>query len=278
MILNTKEHSYRVRERVVAETAQYRLYVCEDTSSNEALFLQVATALEFNGELQRAAFVLGQLRKRAEEREADHVKKLEREGADTGKRLHYELLIPEVVEGFASAEHDNRQMVILRVADLKKGIEAMLPMSMLTEVDGKRLSPMSSAWVIGRLLKLLLFVHTEGYAGMAVDGDNVLLEPEWHRVTPIDWSAVKDYRDGMTPEVTKLDIVSAASAVFTAIGGDTDDGEYPYDVEDAGEYIDFLRRLMRGREADANAAHIKLYQIVRATWGHGYRPTEILPL
>ena len=254
----------------MAETATYRVYICKDHATGQQYLLQVATAVEHNGGLERAAFVLKELKQASDLIEAEHAK------SDPKHLLNYDRLFPEVVAGFTSDEQGKRRVNILSLKDIDT-VTKMVPLSNLIARDHRRVNLESGAWIMGRLLKLLSFAHSQGVAVRMLQGNNVLIEPKNHFVVVFDWSSAYTYQEDVPSENRKDDIAGAAKAVFAAIGGNPDTLDFPYDLDDR-RYIELLQRFARRREGNAEEAHRSFYELLDELFGRGYRPFKTLPL
>lgn len=268
MLLDGTVGTYDVSD-MLAATAAYRVYLARDTTNDTRCLLQIATKPEANGGLERAAFILGRFKKAADAYDVEYAKTHER------KHLHHDRLYPAVVESFVSSEQGDRRVTILNLTDVKN-ILAVVPLSNLRLKDRLRIDPETSAWIMGRLLKLLNFTHGEGVLNGALTARNVLLHPEQHFAMTLDWSVARVFPGVVPAEFAVADIASAATAVFEAIGGDATTGMWPYD--DHVPYVSLLRQLMHGRVSDASSAHDQFYELVRAQYGNEFHPFTTLPL
>lgn len=259
---------YRVGERL-AETAMYRIYLCEEVNTGQTQFLQIATTAGHNGALDRAAYVLGELKKSADFLEEAFVR------GNPGRQLGYDLLFPAVANSFVADTQGGRRVVVLNVRNVDD-IRQLVPLANLRTRDRLRLDCETSAWVMGRLLKLAAFAHAEGIAIHSLQGNNVLLEPIKHYTVVFDWSGSRSHGATVPLAERAADIATAASAVFGAIGGDPHTGDYPYEA--AMPYINLLRQLMSGDVSDAERAHREFYQQVHRLFGKTYQPFTTLPL
>ena len=157
MILANGSSQYEIVERV-AETSVYRVYICKDVHTGRPCLLQIAKMIEYNGGLERAAYVLRMLLHLA-----DHYQKMH-EVKHPGKRLCYELLFPQVVDSFVSSDQRGRRVNILEIAGVDE-LNKLVPLSSLAIRDRVRIDLPSSAWIMGRLLKLLGLAHSSGGFG-----------------------------------------------------------------------------------------------------------------
>lgn len=270
MILNHNSAQYRVGNRV-AEAAKYRVYICEDAVTNEQYLLQIATEIEHNGGLDRAAFVLRELKHTSDLLEEEYAKQIE------DQTLNYDRLFPFVVNSFVSEEQGKRRVNILSLKDVGS-LSEIVPLSNLRNRDGLRIDLPSSAWIMGRLLKLLGLAHSKGTAVRILSGSNILIGPQNHSLVVFDWSSVHTYQQVVPFENRADDIANAAQAVFAAIGGDLETLTYPYTADNEHQYIKYLSGLTKGQEGDAERAHTSFYELVDELFGRGFRPFKSLPL
>lgn len=272
MILERGSTRYRVGDRV-AETDTYRIYTCIDEATNQELMLQVAIETAHNGGLDRAAYVLRELKKTADLFEAEYAK------TGAGRLLSYERLFPLVIDSFIPEDQGKRRVNILAFNEVD-GIRTLVPLSNIRTKDRLRVDLRSSAWIMGRLLKLLAFAHGEGITIRTLSGSNILLEPSQHFAVVFDWSSAQMHQSKIPFEDRKRDIASAAKAVFAAIGGDSRTGNFPYvtDDEDDRRYVEFIWNLARRPQSDAHKIHTEFYVLIEEIFGRKFRPFTTLSL
>jgi hypothetical protein len=152
----------------------------------------------------------------------------------------------------------------------------MVPLSYLKNRDQLRISLETSAWNLGRLLKLLSFTQPQGISVCQLDGSNILTDLERHHTVVFDWSQTQIYAKEVPQEQRCQEIADAAKAVFLAINGDINTGIYSYDPDH--EYPKFIWNLACHNNGDAREAHAQFYQIVHRLFGHGYIPSKTMPL
>lgn len=259
---------------LVAETSDYRVYICEDVETGRQCLLQIATEAQFNGGLDRAAYVLKELKQTSDLFEAEYAKR------NTGRKLSYDYLFPQLVDSFVANEQGKRRLNILAFTEVDD-VTKLVPLSNLVAKDCLRVDLKTSAWIMGRLLKLSAFAHGEGIAIGMLSGSNILLLPERHFAITFDWSASQTHQGEVPKELRKDDIASAAKTAFAAIGGNPETGEYPYDHEldaDDRRYIEHIWRYTTRREGNAEAAHQQLYDLLEELWGRKFHPFTTLPL
>lgn len=271
MILERGSKRYEIGAKV-ADTDTYRIYVCTDTTSGERLLLQIAAEVHDNGGLERAAFLLRKLREKAAAYQTEYT----RQGHEG--LLSYERLFPNIVDSFVWPEQRNRRAVILNFSEIEDAVQTV-PLTHLARRDRLRVDLRTSAWILGRLLKLLAFVHDEGITIRALSGSNVLIVPARHFAVVLDWSSARTHQHKVDRDERSADIASAASAVFEAIGGTPATGEYPYHLDsDEHRFIEYMYGLTQGNVHDADKAHRQFYELVDALYGKRFHPFTTMPL
>lgn len=274
MILRSSNAEYEVGLKA-AETSAYRIYLCEEVASGQQYLLQIATSVEYSGGLDKAAFILSKLRATASEFEALHAEQ-------GGKRLlSYERLFPQLIDSFVPEGQGRRRVNILGFSEVSD-IKQMVPLSNLTTKDHLRVDLRSSAWILGRLLKLLAFAHGEGVSVGMLGGGNVLLEPSRHFAVVFDWSSAQTHPIQHVPRKNRVDdVANAAKTVFTSLGGDPQAADYPYlgsaDDNDR-RYIKLITSMMQRREGNAERAHQQLYSLIDEIYGRTFHPFTTVPL
>jgi len=253
------------KDDLVAESGTYRLYLCTEVATGRQLLLQVAVSADKNGLLSRAAIALRDLKLAAEEVES----------TNSGAPLHYERLFPDRVDSFIFHEQGGRRINILAFADIE-AVTTMVPLSNTARAQ-MRIDTMTSAWIMGRLLKLLDFVHHKGMAVRNLKASNLLISPGDHFVVVFDWSSSFQHRQQVPRDERRADITQAASSVFAAIGGDPRTGDYPYGGDDKA-YVDLIWRMASRQYDTAEQAHTEFYDLVHALFGRSFHPFTTLPL
>lgn len=270
MILQGVKNAYEVGSRV-AITDTYRLYLAKDVGTGTGCLLQVAKGFEQNGGLSRASFILDELADMSRHYDELYAK------MHDGKHLHYDRLFPQKVESFVAEEQANRRVNILALTDVDN-INRLLPLSNLLTKDRVILDLKSGAWIMGRLLKLLDFVHPLGIALRSLRSNNVLLEPDQHFAIVLDWTKAFVFQTVVSPEVATTDIACAARAVLASCGI-PEQGQLPYMLGDGeDQYVGLLRDFANASESDARQAHAQFYQICHQVWGVEFHPFTTLPL
>ena len=264
---------YQVSKKV-AETGNYRLYLCTQGGGERQCLMQITTTVEHNGELQRAAYILKELQRRADELEEEyaHVK------TDPKVILNYKLGFPELVDSFICEEQGRRQINILAFRNVDD-VSKVVPLINITERDRLRVDLRTSAWIMGKLLKLLAFAHSEGISIRLMTGGNILIEPDQHYVLIFDWSEARTYSERIPTAEQRQEISQAAQTVITVLGGSLETGVSPDDDEEAFvRYTEHLLRLARGSECNAQRAHEEFYKLIDLLWERKYYPFTAKPL
>jgi hypothetical protein len=258
---------YEVGE-AVAGAVEYRLYLCQKVGTDRGLLLQITREPAYNGGLDRAAFTLNELARKAEEVEADYAKIKK----NPKSFVNYNLGFPEVVDSFVCPEQGGRRINILafRYVD---DVTQMVPLVNITDKDRMRVDLKTSAWMMGKLLKMLTFAHNEGVTIGQLGGNNILIEPERHYVVLFDWSAAQMHTGEISEQMRKTEIATAAKSVIVVLGGNPETGEIPNDGgDDFAPYTDFLLRLSRGEESEAKKAHMQFYELLSEVGWKGFHP------
>lgn len=264
---------YEIREQV-ADARQYRLYLCLQRQTGRRCLLQIAKTMENNGELDRAAFILKELKRRADELEAEYagVK------ADSKDLLNYDLGFPELVDSFICRLQGGRRINILAFRNVED-VSDIVPLINITAKDRLRVELRTSVWIMGKLLKLLVFAHSENISVGLISGGNILIEPVQHYVLIFDWSAAQTHVNAILADIRCQEITQAAQAVITVLGGDLETDTFPNDGdENRDQYLSHLLRLARGSESNAERAHAKFYELIDSLWKREFHPFATKPL
>ncbi|MES2931229.1 MAG: hypothetical protein V4682_00840 [Patescibacteria group bacterium] len=264
--------TYRVSKRL-GGTEKFTLYQCQQDGTEAMHILKIATEARFNGAIDREAFLLRDMRERAAALEAEYaaVKK----GPEL---LNYGISFPILIETFIAKEQGRRRIMVMSfegVTDITK----LVPMSHITTRDRVYVDPRTSAWMLGKLLKLLIFAHDQGIVVGNLDGDNILVERDQHYVVLFDWTTAVRYDSGIPPDVVGKEIAHAAQAVLRALGANPKTGALPEsDQLNEGGYQAHLLQLITGKSKDAAHAHADFYGLIRGLWPRSYYPYTTNPL
>jgi hypothetical protein len=273
MLVENGASRYHV-QRLVAQTAAYRLYLCSQNGEERGALLQIATDEGRNGELDRAAYTLDMLFAHAQELEA----RFERVKKDPTAMLKYELCFPELVESFVDPNQGNRRVNILRFRKVKDPRQ-MVPLVNIVKQDRRRVDLRTSVWIMGRLLKLLGFAHGLGITVNKLTPGNILIYPKRHYVVVFNWADATRSPDGIVQTAeARQEIKEAARSVLFVLG-QTSDGTVPNDgTDEFAPYTDHLLELAREGAYSAESAHDDFYKFVDGLWPRGYYPFTSMPL
>lgn len=259
MNLKGRHGEYRVIGDRVAETETYRLYLCEQGKTGRECLLQIALSVAGNAALDRMSYFLREFQVEAEELEKEYATVR----TDPKAVLNYGLGFPEVLDDFVAAEQGGRRVNILafRCVD---AVNALVPVQNIITKDSKRVDLRTSAWILGKLLKLLTFAHSQGVVVGRLDGTNVLIEPNKHYVLVFDWSGARIELGHVSTETARQEIMAVAQLVIALLGGDYQKRFVPEQSMDDGFalYTQHLFELAAGSCADAKSAHTAFYQLV----------------
>ena len=154
----------------------------------------------------------------------------------------------------------------------------MIPLTNITLKNRLRVDTRTSVWMLGKLLKLLAFAHSQNIAVGLLGGNNILIEPHQHYILIFDWLNAEMY-PGPIPTLTqRKEIVQVTTSILTVMGrtakGIPNDGD-----ETLEPYIEYLLRLARGEERSAKSAHAHFYELADSLWKRGvFYPFTTKPL
>jgi hypothetical protein len=260
-IISPRGHEYIVG-KLLGETEKFNLYLCTYGNEQEAIF-KIAKTTKHNGVLDKEAYLLQVL--------YDEAISVEKEYAaiKTGEEmLNYQFFFPRVVENFISVEQKNRHVNILSFAEIAPRIGQLVPIVLITTRDRVRVDPRTSAWMLGKLLKLLVFTHGNNVLmNLSAPYEDILINREEHYVAVFEWSEARLSSMTLSPEDKSEEISQIAKEIVIVLGGDPDTGEIPEDNQLVDtRYADFLKRLLNKKESDAKKAHTEFYALIRSLW------------
>lgn len=252
--------------KLLGETDEFRIYQCQLPDGGVGI-LKIAVSPANNGILDREAFILQTMRDEALRCEEEYQKE------NPGKALNYQICFPNLVESFVSPDQGDRRINIMNFVNVSDDLGRLVPVDHVINRDHVRIDPRTSAWIMGKLLKLLSFAHGQGISVGKVTGENILLERDQHYIAVFDWSqAILHAGNEVQAEVASEEISRAAKAVISLLGGDLNTEELPPDnqLED-DRYARHLFALSQGEEKDSWRAHEDFYRLIRTTLGwRGY--------
>ena len=252
----------------IGETEQFTLYQC-GIPNGEVGIIKIANSVAENGLLDREAFILRSLRDEADRCEEEYAK----ENPGIEKVLNYQICFPNLVDSFVSEEQGGRRINVMSFIHVGDDLGRLVPLGHLVSRDHVRVDPKTSAWILGKLLKILVFAHSQSLSIGQLTGENILIERDNHFVAIFDWSQAIFSTD-LSSSVTCEEISLATKEVILALGGDPETGELPGDNQLTDDrYERYLHSLASGSESNASKAHADFYELIRASLGwHGYHP------
>ncbi len=260
-------------EQMVGENSEFRFYrVSTEMRKGQELLLKIGVTPQQNGVLDREAYVLTTMAERA----AD----LERQYASMGhtSELGYQIGFPKLLESFVAPDQGGRLMLILEF-EAAQTLSSLVPISWIRERDRVRVDPRTSAWIMGKLLKLIVFAHDQGIKVGCLTGENILIVRENHFVTISDWSKAKICGTKIPLKDAREDIRAAAGEVLLLLGGDPVSGVIPeHEQLVDNDYDTFLAGLARGAFSNAREVYSRFYEKVEAIWGRTFHPYTTFPL
>ena len=256
----------------LAETPTYRVYLYNLPEGGHA-FLKIAIEVANNGLLDREAALLQFMKEKAEELEVKYAASQ----PDTGSpkaTLNYQSCFPEVIGNFVCPDQGDRRVLILVSTAAKGSLDNLVPLSKIRSQDRARVDPKTSAWILGKFLKLLAFTQSYGISNRQLDGDNMLINREQHMIILFDWSDVSEAPGGRLSEGELISEVSVvAREVILLLGGDPETGQLPSDPQiDGSTYADVVFDMVQCKSGGAKKAHAEFYKFIYALWPRGFHP------
>jgi hypothetical protein len=267
-----QKNIYQVVKLVGDIEGVYEIFMCIQKETERQCLLLVALDKKYNGMLDRAALILKELEEQAGMLEEEY-SKIRKDEKDM---LNYQLGFPELVDSIV--REDKRKIIILAFRKVEK-VKDMVPIINITEKDKLRVDLRTSAWIFGKLLKLLTFAHSIGISLGRLDDSNILIEPSKRYVLVFDFSKAQIHTGSIPAETRRQEIAHAAQSVINVLGGNLKTGVFPNDGDAAfGEYTECLLRLARGSESRAKNAHTNFYELIDKYWPRELYPFTTKPL
>lgn len=321
LVIQSELDQYTVNPQPIASTAVSRYYLCQN-QDQEWRILNIAATVADNPTIDYIADILRILANESAKQEksyhdtnvarvsyfgfrnellrimrrqnsstefsdspptAEELEAINREiEATLNRRLHFDLLFPSLVENFTSSEGQGRRQInILSFTDMDA--REFMPLTQIM-AKNQRVDLKTSAWIIGRMLKLLGFVIMSRVSA-SFTPEKFLLGPEKHHLMLLDWVNAHTVF-GSSVEDVNLNILRIGQCGLDLIGAtyDQKNWEYAYPLEENEyEYIDFLHRMatLSGNfyrsYDDALVPHRLFYSVVDRAWGKAYHPFTTFP-
>lgn len=253
--------------RQLASNPNFNLYECLE--GKQTYFLKIAKSKAENGTLEKEEYILKTLKEVSDNVEIKYAK--ERTRPDSVLNNHF--FFPEVVDSFICKEQQNRRVLILGFTSVSKQTSDLAPISFITKRDMVRIDPKTSVWVLGKLLKMLVFTHDQNVLIRDLSADNILVNKAQHYVSVLNWGDALILNRELEQKECSIEIVGVTREVIKLLGGNPKTGEIPADeqMEDS-RYQDLLKKLILGEYYDAYLAHSDFYGIVRSIWPSKFHP------
>lgn len=257
--------------KLLGQTGQQRIYECT-ISDDQPAILKIALEISDNICLDREAMIIRMMAEEAESWEADFAETAEaKEHPEI--RLNYYFYFPNLIESFIAEDQGSRRVSLVGFPKIARQLVDLVPILHLTTRDRVRIDPMTSAWISGKLLKLLVFTHSLKIQIGNLTGENLLINRGGHFVAVFDWTEARLAEKGLSDESKAEEISQVTRAVVLALGGNPDTGELlkdPQLVDD--QYQAFLQKLLSGGETSAKVAHGDFYKLIGELWPRKYHP------
>lgn len=271
-VIRSPTTTYEVGQ-LLGRTPAYAVYLVQAVDSQHEYLLKIATDVRHNGLLDREAFLLGEVWREIGRRDAVHAAE-----TNESKRLGYHRCFPQLVESFLVPAQGNRRVSIIAIHG-NEPFSSLVPIEQWRTREQVRLDPKSSAWIMGRLLKILTLTQPFGVAIGRLDGSNVLVNPVEQHLTVFDWTAARHHSGGLPLETARKEISAVATQVWFALGGDLETDSLPQsDQLPDRRYAEFLKRLMDSRVSDPVLAGVDFYELIRELWGRSFHQFTTYPL
>ncbi|MFA6535829.1 MAG: hypothetical protein WC250_00210 [Candidatus Paceibacterota bacterium] len=275
-ITSVSGRTYQVGKQI-GQTEHHRIYECTLPDGQPAI-LKIALETSDNSSLDHEAVIIRIM--------TEEAKLLEAEFAETSEakehpeiRLNYHFYFPALIESFIADEQGGRRINVVAFPNVAKKLVELVPILHLTTRDRIRIDPRTSAWILGKLLKMLGFTHNLNIEIGNLSGDNILINREGHFVAVFDWTGAKFADGALSDGVKAKEISQVTRAVVVALGGDPETGELLEDAQLPDEkYRELLQKLLSEGEASAKQAHGDFYRLVYGQWPREYHPFTAYPL
>lgn len=263
--INNKGSTYTVIRSLAKDpNGIFNLHEC--ISDGKTFFFKIAQTSTQNNILEREEFLLGEILPE----EADLLEREFKESSEySGYPLNNHFLYPKLVDSFI---HEGRKVLILSFENIAEKTSDMTPLSFITHRDRVVVDPRTSAWILGKLLKLLVFTHGAHLAHLDLSSDNILINKKDHYVALCHFHGAISSRALTLPE-RQEEIIDIASVIVELLGGNIETGIIPHDdqlIDD--QYQNFLIKLLSGYYDNAQLAHTDFYQLIRSLWPRKFYP------
>lgn len=268
-IVSPEGQSYQITGNL-GSSKRFNLYQCELPDGGLGV-LKIAATRESNSNMDREALVLQTLTDQALATEALN---------KSAMPLNFQNFIPNLVETFTSASQKNRRVSILTFPSVVKELSQLTPLSSLIRKERIRVDPRTSAWILGKVLKVLSFAYEHSVSCGLVSLGNIMIERNKHGVVVFDWTQAFIHPIGnVSADVQGKEISQAARVAIAVMGGDLENGNLPEsDQLTDNRYEKFIWDLAQGKTDSATVAHHQFYDLIWSLWPRGFHPFTSFPL
>ena len=253
----------------VGEFPNFIVYICRLADGTECLF-KIASDASKNGLLDREAFTLTCLQTEMNRRDDEYRRK---SGGDKG--LGFKHCIPQLVDSFIAKTQSGRRANVISVYGAETILE-LVPLQQWRTRENKRIDPKSSAWIMGRLLKIFTLTHPGGIAASKVNGESILINPARHHVSIFDWTEAVLHEGKLPQKIAQKEIAAAAREVILALGGNLESKTLPdSDQLTDNRYATMLFGFASGLISDPFKAGEEFYGLLDDLWGKSFHPFTI---
>lgn len=202
---------------------------------------------------------------------ADKSDEFEKKNKQLGNEylIHYDWLFPVLEDSFLTGpEQGGRQMNLLSICDAH--VADFVPLAKM--FSDYRVDARTSAWMLGRMLKLQTFVEQCG-ASFCAHRDYIIFEPKSHRLVYLNWLDATRNPDNFRDNVASLKESATCFTCWTNWYSEEEGLEYDSDrFTNEEELLETYRFLAEYPEIDAIEAHRILYKTLDSLWGRNYHP------
>ena len=195
----------------------------------------------------------------------------ERKNKELGNdyELHYDWLFPVLEESFlVGPDQGGRQMNLLSIRDAD--VKDFVPLAKM--FDDYRVDARTSAWMLGRMLKLQTFIE-QCRASFCAHRDYIVFEPKEHRLVYLNWIDASINPRTLGDNVASLAESVACFTCWTNWYSEEEGLEYDPDrFENEKKQLKCYNFLAEYPELDAVEAHRMLYETLDSVWGRSYHP------
>lgn len=245
---------YSVADHVLKGTSVYQLVVARHPAGRLGLAM-IATQKPQNARVYKQARILQTLESVATD--VDQQLKFSRV-----RTADYASFFPSVLETLVA--EDGRMGVFFGYHPSISSYGQLTPLTIATK--DVRVDLRTGAWVLGKTMKLLQFIHNCGFTVGLMGGSNILIETALHGVFVLDFTTAEEQPSSRDQ---RDEVAEAARAVWVACGGSSTTLP-PYDAnimryQDHQKFLELLVRIMLG-QLNANQVYEAAYGLFKNIW------------